>query len=81
MIDITEILKTRHSIIMAPMFLVSNKEMIKAAIDSGIMGVFPSLNYRNEGELDLILNELNEHNINKNGNFGVNLIVQKSKPK
>ena len=80
MIDITEILKTRHSIIMAPMFLVSNKEMIKAAIDSGIMGVFPSLNYRNEGELDLILKELNEHNINKNGNFGVNLIVQKSNP-
>ena len=80
MIDITEILKTQHSIIMAPMFLVSNKEMIKAAIDSGIMGVFPSLNYRNEGELDLILKELNEHNINKNGNFGVNLIVQKSNP-
>jgi len=66
-------------LIMAPMFLVSNIEMIKAAMRNGIMGVFPSLNFRDKSELTKTLSELSEfkmHNIN--GSYGVNLIVQKS---
>ena len=35
-------------IIMAPMFLVSNLEMIKAGMKSGIAAAFPSLNYRDD---------------------------------
>ncbi len=66
-------------IVMAPMFLVSNLRMMKAAIDAGILGVFPSLNFRNEAELDQVLSELNQYKENKEkGNFGVNLIVQKT---
>ena len=66
-------------VVMAPMFLVSNLQMLKAAIDSGILGVFPTLNYRNEGELESVLKSLNEHkNKSSQGNYGVNLIVQKT---
>jgi len=75
-------LKVSYPIIMAPMFLVSNVEMVKAAMKAGIIGTFPTLNYRNEGELATILAELNDY-IEKEkptGTYGVNLIVQKSNP-
>lgn len=66
-------------LIMAPMFLVSDKLMIQAAMNSGIMGVFPSLNFRKSGELEKILDELNNIKSSLNrGNYGVNIIVQKS---
>ena len=67
-------------IIMAPMFLVSNIEMIKAGMKSGIAAAFPSLNYRDDGELESVLNELNAEQNNSIGRYGVNLIVQKSNP-
>lgn len=77
--DFTGEFKLCNPIVMAPMFLVSNVKMLKAAIDAGIMGTFPSLNFRKEGELDIVLNELNNYKLDKSyGNFGVNLIVQKS---
>lgn len=66
-------------VIMAPMFLVSNETMLKSAIDEGILGVFPSLNYRNDSELSSLLERLNEHKKKSNkGNYGVNLIVQRT---
>lgn len=70
----------RHPIIMAPMFLVSNLDMIREAMLNGIMGVFPSLNFRKEGELDELLKKLNEMQAGNtiSGNYGVNLIVQRS---
>ncbi|MEA3450484.1 MAG: nitronate monooxygenase, partial [Bacteroidota bacterium] len=71
-----------YPIIMAPMFLVSNIIMVKAAMKAGIIGTFPTLNYRNDGELVEILDELNDF-IEKekpSGTYGVNLIVQKSNP-
>lgn len=79
---VTKLLNIRLPIIMAPMFLVSNKAMIKSAIESGVMGVFPSLNYRKKGELAEILGELNgfRNSGNYTGNYGVNLIVQKTNP-
>jgi len=69
-------------LIMAPMFLVSNTAMIKAAMAQGIAGTFPSLNYRKEGELEAVLDELNafcKENPGK-GTYGINLIVQKTNP-
>lgn len=78
--DFTKQLNIKHPIIMAPMFLVSNVEMMKAAMRDGLMGVFPTLNYRKEGELENVLQTLNEFKKNEPGNYGVNLIVQKTNP-
>jgi nitronate monooxygenase len=78
---LTRILNIEFPVIMAPMFLVSNAVMMKAAMDSGIAGAFPSLNFRNKGELESILDDLNAHLANtKGGTYGINLIVQKTNP-
>lgn len=78
---LTSLLNIDFPVIMAPMFLVSNMDMMKAGIRSGIMATFPSLNYRKEGELEAVLDELNAY-IKKHpgGSYGVNIIVQKSNP-
>ncbi|PSL47467.1 nitronate monooxygenase [Chitinophaga niastensis] len=76
-------LQIRYPIIMAPMFLVSNEAMVKAGMDNEIAGTFPTLNYRKEGELKTVLANLNAHKAQlngKQGNYGVNLIVQKTNP-
>jgi len=62
-------------IIMAPMFLVSNVAMVQAAIESGITGAIPALNYRSDGELRNAIAELKEKS---EGPFGINLIANKS---
>ncbi len=80
--SLTQMFKLRLPIIMAPMFLVSNEAMIQAAMRFGIMGTFPSLNYRKEGELAELLVKLNTYRDNTKcaGNYGVNLIVQQTNP-
>ena len=78
---LTDSLKIDFPLIMAPMFLVSNIDMLKAGMRSGIMATFPSLNYRKKGELDSVLQELNiYHAAHSKGNYGVNLIAQKTNP-
>ncbi len=78
---LAELLDIEFPVIMAPMFLVSNKEMLIAGMKGGVMATFPSLNYRKEGELGTLLDELNTAKGNfPNGNYGVNLITQKSNP-
>jgi nitronate monooxygenase len=67
-------------IIMAPMFLVSNEMMMQTAIQNGIMGTFPTLNYRRENELSELLNRLSIFKKKYSGSYGVNLIVQKTNP-
>ena len=66
----------------AGMFLVSNFEMICAAIDKNIVGVFPTLNFRRENELSNLIDKLNDYksDISSKVCFGVNLIVQQSNP-
>ena len=79
--NITNLLKIDFPVIMAPMFLVSNEAMMKAGMQAGVMATFPTLNYRKEGELDAVLKTLNAYKTqNIPGNYGVNLIVQKSNP-
>lgn len=71
----------RHPLVMAPMFLVSNEAMLLAAMKSGILGCFPSLNYRDNAALEGLLERLNnfrQSNPEYAGSYGVNLIVQKS---
>lgn len=65
---------------MAPMFLVSNELMLQEAMRNGIMGVFPSLNFREPGALPSLLGRLNAFNQTNQtgGSYGVNLIVQKT---
>lgn len=62
-------------IIMAPMFLVSDENMINAACKSGITGAIPALNYRTEELLEEAIIRLKK---DCPGPFGVNLIVNKS---
>jgi nitronate monooxygenase len=80
---LTSALAIRYPIIMAPMFLVSDEKMVKAAMDNGIAGTFPSLNFRKEGELKTVLENLNKHMASLppgQGTYGINLIVQKTNP-
>jgi nitronate monooxygenase len=60
---------------MAPMFLVTNNEMLIAAAQNGFMGCIPSLNFKTPHAFEEALINLNEH---CSGPFGVNLIVNKS---
>ncbi|HNQ61858.1 MAG TPA: nitronate monooxygenase [Bacteroidia bacterium] len=81
--DITRMLNLRFPLVMAPLFLVSNEEMVIQAMESGILGCFPSLNYRSEDELDSVLKRLNSHLTGMNGKpgtYGMNLIVQRANP-
>lgn len=72
---LTEMLQIQYPIIMAPMFLVSNDKMVIAAIQAGITGAIPSLNYRtNEEFIDAIRTIKNA----TDGPFGINLIANKS---
>lgn len=81
--ELTKLLNIRFPVIMAPMFLVSNQEMMEAGIRSGIMSVFPTLNFRKQGELEDIIDNLHLAILQqqgKPGSFGVNLIVQQTNP-
>lgn len=80
-LPLNSLLKIEFPVIMAPMFLVSNIEMMKAGMRSGIMATFPTLNYRKNGELEAVLDELEKyHHQYPKGSYGVNIIVQKSNP-
>jgi nitronate monooxygenase len=72
---LTEILNIKEPIIMAPMFLVSNKAMMLSASEAGIAGCIPAHNYKDLALFDRDLKELKEK---CKHSFGVNLIVNKS---
>jgi len=83
-----DILKGRLSVpvIASPMFIVSGPELVLAQCKAGVVGSFPSLNARGEGEFEkwliLITNDLNAYNKANPENlaapFAVNQIVHKS---
>lgn len=79
---LSHLLNIDFPMIMAPMFLVSNEAMLKAGMHSGIAATFPSLNFRNEGELEQLLDVLNgeKAKLTGKGTYGINLIVQKTNP-
>jgi nitronate monooxygenase len=79
---LTSILDIDFPMIMAPMFLVSNEAMMISGMNSGIAATFPTLNYRNDGEIDVLLDKLNveKSKLSVHGTYGVNLIVQKTNP-
>jgi nitronate monooxygenase len=73
-----KILGIDYPIIVAPMFLISDTAMVKAALQSGVTAAFPALNYRTDAELRVAINEIKAASDKP---FGVNLIVNKSNPK
>lgn len=70
-----DILPIEHPIIMAPMFLVSNPDMVKTALDCGITAALPAANYRKKGELKETILALKDQSDKP---FGINLVVNKS---
>lgn len=78
--------KLRLPVVGAPLFIVSNPDLVISQCKSGIVGSFPALNARPEMELDRwldrITTELGEHDANNPGKpsapYAVNQIVHKS---
>ncbi len=73
-----KLLNIDYPIIVAPMFLISNTKMVKAALANGVSAAFPALNYRTDAELRKAIEEIKTFSPKA---FGVNLIVNKSNPK
>ncbi len=78
--QLTDLLHIKHPVIMAPMFLVSNTKMVIEAMNAGIAGCIPALNYRTLEELRAAARELKAAKP-EGGSFGFNLIVNKSNVK
>lgn len=72
---LTKLFSVPYPIILAPMFLVSNEEMIIAASNAGILGCIPAHNYRTPKEFSQAITKIKN---GSTGPFGVNLIVNKS---
>jgi nitronate monooxygenase len=72
---LTATFKLKYPIILAPMFLISNNQMLIEAAKSGIMGCIPSLNFKSPEEFEKAMKDLKE---NCPGSYGVNFIVNKS---
>ena len=77
-ISLCNILNIRYPIIMAPMFLISNADMVIEAINSGITGCIPAHNFRTDSEFKDAIEMIRKK---ASGPIGVNLIVNKSNVK
>ena len=64
--------------IAAPMFIVSQPDLVLAQCRSGIVGSFPSLNARPDGVFEQWLQRLNAELTDSDAPFAVNLIVHRS---
>ncbi|MDZ4662454.1 MAG: nitronate monooxygenase [Pseudomonadota bacterium] len=73
--DFTRQFNVRFPIISAPMYLVSNVEMVVRTNEAGGLGTFPALNYRPIENFGKAVKETKSRTVNA---FGINLIVQKS---
>lgn len=68
----------RLPVIAAPMFIVSNPELVIAQVRSGIVGSFPALNARPASQLDEWLHRITEETQGCGAPFAVNLIVHRT---
>lgn len=64
--------------IAAPMFIISNPDLVIAQCKAGIVGAFPSLNARKQGEFEEWLKRLNSEISEKDAPYAVNLILHRS---
>lgn len=72
---LSDMLGIDYPIIIAPMFLVSNVEMLIAGIKAGATAAVPALNYRTTDELREAIRTVKKE---AGGPMGINLIVNKS---
>lgn len=72
---LSEMLGIDYPIIIAPMFLVSNVDMLIAGIKAGATAAVPALNYRTTDELREAIRHVKKE---AGGPLGINLIVNKS---
>ena len=54
----TKMMGIKYPVIMAPMFLVSNTQMVIVALESGITAAIPALNYRTDAGLRSAIAEI-----------------------
>lgn len=67
----------KYPFVSAPMFIISNKEMIVAAAEAGILGCMPSLNARTEAQLREDLTWIRQRTDKA---FGINITIGLTKP-
>lgn len=65
----------------APMFIISQPELVIAQCKAGVVGAFPSLNARPSGVLEDWLIRLRRELTDQDAPFAVNLIVHKTNPR
>lgn len=70
--------RRRLPLIGAPMFLISNPDLLLAQCRAGILGAFPSLNARPLPQLEEWLQRLSTELTEEDAPYAVNLIVHKS---
>ncbi len=68
----------RLPVIAAPMFIVSNPDLVIAQVRSGIVGSFPALNARPASQLDEWLHRISEETADCAAPFAVNMIVHRT---
>lgn len=86
--DLSLLNNTSLPVIAAPMFIVSDKELVIECCKNGIIGTFPALNRRSTEEFEQMVIEIKEelqqyekdHDV-KLPPFGVNLIVHPTNPR
>ena len=75
--DLAKKLGLRYPIVLAPMFIVSNKEMIVAAAEAGVLGTMPTLNARTPEDLRADLEWIRARTDRP---FGLNLTIGLTAP-
>lgn len=73
--DFTRLMNITVPIIAAPMFLVSNEDLVVAASEAGGLGTFPALNYRPLEAYEAALKNIKSRTKKP---VGINIIVNKS---
>ena len=73
--------RLRLPVVAAPMFLVSNPQLVLACCNSGVVGSFPALNQRDSSGFRAWLEELQAGLHDDAAPYAVNLIVHPSNPR
>lgn len=73
--------RLRLPVVAAPMFLVSNPQLVLACCHNGIVGSFPALNQRDSGAFKAWLEEIEAGLQTESAPYAVNLIVHGSNPR
>jgi len=74
--SLIQLLNVKYPVIMAPMFLVTNTNMMTEAMNSGVAACIPALNFRTDEQFREAIQEIRT-NTTSTG-LGINLIVNKS---